>query len=564
MNRKLRIGILVDSEQIPNWAFGMLNRIVHGNYAEIVLVVKNATPRSDSGGIFQKVKNNLPRLLYVAFSKFDDRVNRAKPDAFEPQDMRKLLPNTSWITVSPVQKSYSDYLTQDDATKIKSYNIDVFIRMGFRILRGEFLSCAKYGIWSYHHGDNRINRGSPPGFWEVMEGWPETGSVLQILTEDLDGGRVLHRSYSRTDSLSVRRNKNNCYWKALSFLPRKLEELHKLGEEEFLLRIGQNNRHPTYYSRKLYSAPNNAKMFGLTIRLCVKAVLKSLQGLLYFNQWILLYSMKRNAQHSSSFWRFKKIIPPKDRSWSDPFIVLDDDIYYVFIEEFIHKLDKGHISYLTIDKNGNYATPKKIIEKPFHISYPFVFSYSNEYYMIPETSQNRTIDLYKCLEFPDKWEFEKTLMAGVHAVDPTMLHRDGVWWLFTNICENEGASTDGELFLFYSSDLWSDRWTPHPENPIVSDVKSARPAGKIFAFDGNLYRPSQDNSNQHRSGIRINQIVTLTESEYGEVCVNEITPMWDKRILRSHTLNSLQGLTIIDGMLRRKKYFSFSTIREPN
>ena len=83
--------------------------------------------------------------------------------------------------------------------------------------------------------------------------------------------------------------------------------------------------------------------------------------------------------------------------------------------------------------------PKKIIEKPYHLSYPFVFSYDNEFYMIPETGSNSTIELYKCLEFPEKWEMAAILMKDVRAYDTTILHKDGKWWLFTNICENEGG-----------------------------------------------------------------------------------------------------------------------------
>ena len=50
--------------------------------------------------------------------------------------------------------------------------------------------CAS-GVWSYHHGDNRVNRGGPAGFWEVFEQWDVTGSILQVLSEELDAGKTL-------------------------------------------------------------------------------------------------------------------------------------------------------------------------------------------------------------------------------------------------------------------------------------------------------------------------------------------------------------------------------------
>ena len=92
---------------------------------------------------------------------------------------------------------------EEDILKIKHYNLDVLIRFGFKILRGDILKAAKYGIWSYHHGDNDLNRGGPAGFWEVIEHWDITGSTLQILSEDLDGGKILYKSFSMTDRRSI-------------------------------------------------------------------------------------------------------------------------------------------------------------------------------------------------------------------------------------------------------------------------------------------------------------------------------------------------------------------------
>jgi len=556
MNNKLRIGILVDSDQIPNWTFKMLERVHASNYAEFVLIVKNDTPTPSKKSVYRKVRDNFGRLIYLVLTRIDDAIFKSEPNAFEPKHIHQLLPNTPSITVKPIQKSFSDYFREDDIKTIKSHHIDVLIRLGVRILRGEVLTCARYGVWSYHHGDNRINRGGPVGFWEVLDGCGETGSILQILSEDLDSGQILYRSHSQTDHLSVRRNKNNYYWKTLSFLPRKLKELYELGGEEFLSRVRQDNQHPFFYSRRIFTEPKHAELIGLTLRHYSKYIWRKLQSLFYFDQWILLYDANHMAECSSSLWRFKEIVPPKDRFWADPFIIYDNHKYYVFIEEFLYKKNKGHISYLTIDENGNTSVPKKIIEKPYHLSYPFVFSHNNEYYMIPETADNRTIELYKCVQFPEKWELATTLMKDIYAVDPTVFLKDGKWWLFVNVCENEGASPLDELFLFYSADLFCGNWTPHPKNPVVSDVKSARPAGRIFSFNGNVYRPSQNNSWRYGYGMKLNQIVALSETEYKEVCVNDIEPQWDKRMRGIHTLNCVEKLTMVDAIKRRPRYFS--------
>ena len=47
--------------------------------------------------------------------------------------------------------------------------------------------------------------------------------------------------------------------------------------------------------------------------------------------------------------------------------------------------------------------------------------------MLPETSGNRTVELYRCVEFPHRWELDRVLMDGVHAVDATLAEHDRRW-----------------------------------------------------------------------------------------------------------------------------------------
>jgi hypothetical protein len=436
------------------------------------------------------------------------------------------------------------------------FDLDVVNRLGFRILRGEVLNCAKYGIWSYHHGDNRINRGGPAGFWEVIDGHPQTGSVLQILNEDLDGGTVLYRSYSQTDRVFVHRNKNNFYWKTLSFLPRILEELYTSGEDLFLSKIKQENQHPIFYSEKIYKTPQNLEFIYLILKHYGKYIIQKILSLLYIEQWIILYDISRSHKPSSSFWRYKKIVPSKDRYWADPFIIFEDGKYYLFVEEFIYETQKAHISCITMDQNGSYSTAKKVLERSYHLSYPFVFRHNNDYFMIPESAANRTIELYKCTKFPNEWEIVDILMKDIYAVDTTIWKHNGLWWLFTNIRENDGGSSLDELFLFYSGDLFCTHWQPHTKNPIVSDVKSSRPARRIFSYNNNFYRSSQNNIRRYGYGMKINQIVTITENDYNEISINDIEPHWDREIIATHTLNFCENLTVIDGLVRRARYFN--------
>ncbi|MDC1373516.1 hypothetical protein N8274_05160, partial [Flavobacteriaceae bacterium] len=243
------------------------------------------------------------------------------------------------------------------------------------------------------------------------------------------------------------------------------------------------------------------------------------------------------------------------RFWADPHILKKDDKYYIFIEELIFKENKGFISVIEMNSKGEYTNPVKVLEKDYHLSYPFVFEEEGIYYMIPESKENKTIDLYYAKNFPYEWEFKKTLIEDIAAVDATILFHKEKYWIFANVISNEGASSLDELFLYSSETLLSDKWVSHPNNPIISDVRKSRPAGKLFLYKNNLYRPSQNCSKNYGYGMRVNQVLKFSETDYEEKIVSSIYPNWDKKLFATHTLSSCENLTVIDGCFKRKRYF---------
>lgn len=556
---KLRIGLLIDDYILSAWEKKMIENIMISECASVSLIVVNSNEiKASNNSVFSKIKNNYGRITYLVIRKILELIyenlierNTYLPNANDQIECEELLKSVPVIKAKTIKKKWSDYFSVEDINDISKYNIDIFIRCGFGILRGNILRAARYGVWSFHHGDNLKNRGGPPGFWESMESWPETGTILQILTEDLDNGNVLYRSYSCTDAMSITDNRSSIYWKSLSFMMRKIRELHVLGEKEFFDKVRYENRHPVFYSNKLYMQPTNYELFKLTINKILEKCKLIYNNKYYLEQWILMFSI--NKDFSSSLWRYKKILPPKDRFWADPHVISKDNKYYIYIEEFIYKTNKGHIALLIMDENGKYNEPVTILDRPYHLSYPFIFESDGDYYMIPESYENKTIELYKCVEFPYVWEFKMNLMDRVTAVDATVFYHYDRWWMFVNMVENEGASTFDELYLFYSDKLMSNDWQPHPLNPVVSDCKRARPAGKIFRENGILYRPSQNCSRRYGYGFNINEITVIDQYNYKESLVSEIKPNWDANIIGTHTYNRVQSLHIIDAIYKRRK-----------
>ena len=168
--------------------------------------------------------------------------------------------------------------------------------------------------------------------------------------------------------------------------------------------------------------------------------------------------------------------------------------------------------------------------------------------MIPESSENRTVDLYKCVEFPFRWEWMETLLENVAAVDTTVLFHGGKWWLFTSVAENDGASLCEELFIFHLEVLVGGRWQAHDSNPVVSDVRRARPAGATFRDGARLLRPAQDCSVRYGYAMTLNEITSLSENEYAEIETCTIRPPAGGPFIANHTYAYAPGLTVLDGL----------------
>jgi hypothetical protein len=282
----------------------------------------------------------------------------------------------------------------------------------------------------------------------------------------------------------------------------------------------------------------------------VRRIDKELSSLFFIDQWVIMTS--RGGNYDTLQWSaFHPLVPDKDRYWGDPFIIARGDRYYVFIEEKIYATGLGRIACLTLDREGRFLSNQVVLERPYHLSYPFLFGQGGETFMIPESAGNRSIELYRCVGFPDRWEFVKTLMQDIYAVDATLLNHENRYWLFANVKENGGSSLDA-LHLFYADSLFTDQWTPHPRNPVVRDIRSARPAGRIFTQDRKLIRPSQDSSHRYGYALRFNHILKLNENEYVETGVFTFRPPGGKT-LATHTFNQAGGMTAIDAIIRRRK-----------
>lgn len=551
MDSKLRVGLLLDSYLLPAWAFTAIERIIRSNCAELALIIlkQSSAKRRPALAAFWE---NRTHWLYFAFNVMDKKLFLRGQNALAQVDSSKILENVPVLRVKPVEENGEQYFSASDLEQIKSYELAILIKMGFGNLRGNALFATTYGVWTYRWGDHHKIENGLIGFWEVVRQCPETGAALQQLGVDAEYDRILFESRLFTYPYSPARSRNYVLWAASSFLPRQVERLFHLGGERFLQELKKDTVRETPKSLKTNSIPSNLQVMWIMMKLVTRNLLEIYRRNFYREQWGLLFNLGHNTEND--FSTFKKISLPKNSFWADPHVIYKEPNYYIFVEEYPYRTKKGRISVVEMDCRGNCQKPVPVLQKDYHLSFPSVFEWRGHYYMIPESSSNRTIDLYECIDFPNRWQLKMTLMKDVKAVDTTLFHSQGKWWLFTAIAEQEAAAPQVELFLFYSDELFTDQWNTHPKNPIVSDVKRARAAGSIFVKNGRLFRPSQDCSKGYGYSVHLNEILILSETEYYEKTATTITPDWAERVIATHTYANQGNLIVIDALTRQPKW----------
>jgi hypothetical protein len=198
---------------------------------------------------------------------------------------------------------------------------------------------------------------------------------------------------------------------------------------------------------------------------------------------------------------------------ADPFMIRASDGWYMFFEVMNWQTGKGEIGLAQSPDGFAWTYRQIVLAEPFHLSYPHVFAWKGEYYLIPESFQAGAIRLYKAETFPTRWSFVAQLLEGPYLVDPSVFHHDGRWWLFA---ETNFAVKHDCLRLYFADEL-TGPWIEHPKSPVVNaDARIARPAGRVLVIGAQIFRYSQDCSVSYGSEVHAFKVTKLTTKDYAE------------------------------------------------
>lgn len=271
--------------------------------------------------------------------------------------------------------------------------------------------------------------------------------------------------------------------------------------------------------------------------------------------WRIAY---RKRTESGSLLQEKNIvgfIPLPQKKFvtqADPFLYVHQGKNWLFYEKQNLTDMKGTLWCVNLDEPQ--ARPVKVLEEAFHLSYPQVFRYGKYTYMLPETRNAGKLRLYRCVQFPGKWELAGEV-PEFEAVDTTLFKKadaEQEYYAFTY----RGACLEIYLFKVEKEHF---KITDQQRIYRSKSSKMLRPGGSLIEEGGRLFRSAQNCSEYYGQELLINEIERLDEKHFAEHEYCRLTPEQVEIPgicpIGLHTYNQNEKYEVID-VLHRETGFS--------
>lgn len=496
-----------------------------------------ATPYAEIAAVSVMGQGGAPApLLWRAYSGLDRRLFGGRNDWSAPVD------------VAALADAERRLVRGDPAAwraRLRDARLDVAFVLG-EVAEADVEGLARFGTWRFCFGEAQCTDAALAGVREVLDARPVLASGIRIHRGAGRPDRVACQSWARTFPFSLAKSREVIFAKTADFVARALRDLHLAGPR-WLDEATEVAAAPV--GERL---PGGAAALRDIATLGARVAARAAEKALTVDEWSIAFRFADDPGWDGSLDGFHRLQPPRGWYWADPFPIQVGGRSFIFFEELPAGAARAHISVVEVDRDGRASPPRKVLERDYHLSYPFLVEEGGRLYMIPETAHNNTVEIYRCTEFPLRWELERVLMKGVFCADATLHREADRWWMFANVAR-PGEDINDELCLFSATELLGD-WKPHRRNPVKSDVRSARPAGRLFRRGGRLYRPGQIGAPLYGSGIALNRVERLTPDEYVEREETRILPRPAGGVLGLHTINRAGDLSVTDAFVRRPRF----------
>lgn len=500
---RLRVAVVVESLTVPEWVAWTVARIDAAEAFELTAVLPA------TGARCAVVPRSLRSVTYQVYEWLDSRVF-GRAGAMRDAD---LTPISSGRTTLEGVDSLDVVVLFVPADRVAWDGVP-----------------PRHGVWVIVPMDDGRPTSAPSRFWEVSGRTGAAATAVACLGEG--AMRVIAEGAARADPLSLARTRHAAAWASAHLVLRSLRSLHVQGQ-------WLPARADLAPARGLPSPAATVRHAASTALRGVAA--KSRTAWRRGEWFVAVGARSADGRLDGSL----EVLPnPAGRYLADPFLIEVAGRHYLFAEDYSHTAGRAVISVSEAGPDALWSPPRTVLERDHHLSYPFVFEHEGAIYMLPETGEAGRIELHRAVEFPDHWTLDRVLLDGLTAVDATLHAEDGVLWLFANVID--GPEDPGQLWLFTASSLDAE-WRPHPQNPIVTDWGSSRPAGRLYRRGGALIRPSQDCSRRYGGAVILNRVDVLSPEEYRESPLDRIEPNWMPGIDGTHTYTFDSRYTCLDG-----------------
>ncbi len=499
----LKAALVLDNCKIAYWQKKALEFAIQDIDLRLILSCENTVAK-------KTFRNGLYYLLNIVSIK-----------SFLTKRNRLTNPNLEVLNFKANTRKNWQILPEHIKDKLRKKDVDIIIKFGMSLLYVDE-DLKDYKILSFHHGDPSLYRGRPAGFYEVLFDAQSVGTIVQSISNKIDGGTVWAIGYSKIFPYSYRKTSISFYQNSIFLLKKAIKNI----ENAKPVRIDS--------SGKLYRLPDNKLVMKFSLIVLKRKLKRLLYGIFYEKQWNIIKFpsfdfLKENLLNIKN-GRFEN--PENNYSfYADPFFSNNGE--ELRVEAMCKKTGIGKIVSLSVD---SLKFKKVLLDGP-HFSYPFSFLENGKEFLLPEVASHAAP--YMLSE--SYGSLNKIKIRGLEKyrlVDSTYFRHKGVSYIF---CSMSDSSLD-KLYLFFANSL-RDEFISHPLNPIVINPSSARMGGRIFKRNRKIYRLGQVNRGDYGNGLSIQEITKISSTDYEENFINELR---FANALGPHTLDSLEDLAVMD------------------
>lgn len=226
---------------------------------------------------------------------------------------------------------------------------------------------------------------------------------------------------------------------------------------------------------------------------------------------------------------------------ADPFLIRHEGKFFMFFEVWNARTDQGDIALAVSEDGFTWEYEQVVLDEPHTLSFPHVFFWKGDFYMVPEAHVSQSIRLYRADPFPLRWTFVQTLVEGDAFRDTVVFQYKETWWLYS-------LAGGGRGLKLYFADSPLGPWTEHPKSPVVhQNPDLARPGGNVIVSGDRIIRFAQDSFPYYGNQVWAVEILQLSRENYQEQCIGDIPALKGYKNWNTRGMHHISPIQLSDG-----------------